>query len=230
MTIGIYLLRFNGTDQVYVGQSVNIEVRYRVHKQKMRQGTHNYKVQEAFKHYGIPSLEILCECMDAAELNTLEEEAFEIYNSVDNGLNVARNADIHLQGELNGSSKYTNEQILEAFLLLQDPNNSFKSISILTKVSESTIRHISSGEAHSWIQEVFPEEYSNLPNLFSLRRAKVSSAKSKGINYPLVKSPTGEVFKIDNANAFARSNGMDSSYFIKLLNGKAKSCKGWVLA
>lgn len=64
MTCGIYLLRFTGLDKVYIGQSLNIEQRYRKHLQFLRnQDTKaNYRMKAAYLLYGAPQLEILCEC------------------------------------------------------------------------------------------------------------------------------------------------------------------------
>lgn len=232
MTIGIYLLKFNGTDKVYVGQSVQIEVRYRVHKLKLRTGKANYKLQEAYKIYGNPILDIIVEGIQKEELNFLEKEAFEIYNSIDNGFNIASEPDIHLEGELNGFSKYTNEQVIDVFIYLLDLSYRYADIESLTGVSLSTIRHISNGESHSWLGREFPEEYSILMSLKGLKRQQATNdAKSMGIKFPDIKSPKGEVFSdIPNACAFAREHGLDSSTLIKLFKGYVKSTKGWTLA
>ncbi len=231
MTTGIYVLKFSGTNKVYIGQSVNIEVRYRVHKQKLKDGSHNYKMMEAYNKYGLPEIEILCEC-SREELNKYEAEAFEIYNSIAEGFNIASEPDIHQEGEKNGASRYSNEDIIKVFKMLIDPNNRYKDICTATGVSENTIRHVANGDAHTWLSVKFPEDYPKLAEIIrtQIRRALSGSAKSKGIEYPRVKAPDGSIHKVDNANAFARQHGMDSSYFIKLLNKKALSCKGWKLA
>jgi len=230
MTSGIYVLKFNGTDRVYVGQSVNIETRYRAHKQKLRNGSHNYKMLEAYKLYGIPELEIICECTKN-ELNRLEQEAFEIYDSINNGFNISEDPDIYQEGEKNGYSKYTNDQIREVFKYLLDISYRYKDIESLTGVKLNTVRHIANGESHSWLATEFPIEYADMLSIKGAdRQASANCAKTLGKIYPKVISPTGETFEVTNANAFARKYGLDSSYFIKLLNKRALSCKGWKLA
>ena len=92
MTCGIYLLRFNGTKAVYVGQSINIEERYSSHIRYMRAKTTSHKLQYAYDTYGIPTLEILVEC-DKELLNETENEAIAIFNSVENGFNTLSNAE-----------------------------------------------------------------------------------------------------------------------------------------
>lgn len=54
MTIGIYRLCFNGTDQCYVGQSVNIEKRYKQHLSSFINNKANPKMMEAYIQYGNP--------------------------------------------------------------------------------------------------------------------------------------------------------------------------------
>lgn len=61
MTSGIYQLNFN--DQAfYVGQSINIEVRWKQHFDKFRKGTAAKKMQDAYNYYGLPNATILLEC------------------------------------------------------------------------------------------------------------------------------------------------------------------------
>lgn len=61
MTSGIYQLNFN--DQAfYVGQSINIEVRWKQHFDKFRKGTAAKKMQDAYNTYGLPDVSILLEC------------------------------------------------------------------------------------------------------------------------------------------------------------------------
>lgn len=228
-TIGIYVLKFLGTSKVYVGQSVNIEKRYTIHRRKLKDGTHNYKMLEAYKKFGMPELEIILEC-DKKDLNNCEAEAFEIYDAIHNGFNIATEPSIHLEGSSNGASKYSNEDIYKTMKYMLDITNSFKKISSITGVHESTIRHISNGDAHTWLEREYPGEYREMRSISdSDRKAYHSSAIGRGKSYPLVVSPTGETYNITNANAFAREHGLDSSYFIKVLNRRARSCKGWKL-
>lgn len=230
MTCGVYILKFYGTTSVYVGQSLNIENRFKVHIRKLRNGTHNYKMLKAFGMYGLPTFEIITECTKSA-LNAAELEAFEIFNSVDNGFNVASEPDIHLEGDKNGASKYTNEQIIDVFNFLLDLDNRYSDIALATDVPISTIRHIANGESHLWLSREYPVEYSTLLSYKgSTRQSAGNSGKAQGKVYPDVRSPDGIVYKVECANQFAREHGMDPSYFIKLLNKKAKSCKKWVLA
>lgn len=231
MSCGIYKLNFNGTDKVYIGQSDNIEYRFKKHIQSLKNGKANYKMLEAFNRYGLPTLEILVECLKE-ELNTFEKEAFEIFDSIKNGFNIASEPDIHLSGELNPASKYSNEDIALVFELLLDEYNSYKSISGETGVSISTIRHIANLESHTWLKEVYPDKYKILEDLRGFKRQSAcNSSKVRGKNLPNIISPEGVAYTIDNISQFAREHNLDPSSLRKVLVGEAryKTHKGWHL-
>ena len=231
MTCGIYVLKFNGTNKVYVGQSENIEYRYKKHLQRLKRGDHNYKMQQAYKDYGSPILEIVLADLTKEELNSNEYEAFKIYDSISNGFNIAEQPSIHGNGELNPSSKYPNEKIIEVLLLLIDISNTYKQIESLTGVSESTVRHIANQEAHHWLEQKYPLEYEQLRNLKGKRSTGKNTAIDRGIVYPTILSPTGEEYNIANIAAFAKEHGLDSSSLAKVLKKRPKynSHKGWKL-
>lgn len=138
MSCGIYKLNFEGTDKVYIGQSLCIEERFKGHKSKMRRGLASKKLMEAYTLYGFPSLEILCEC-DESSLNDEENEAIEIFDSVNNGFNKYDRAGgrnkVHLYGDLNGMAVFHNEQIEEVFYLLLENKLTQQEIANKARVS-----------------------------------------------------------------------------------------------
>lgn len=229
MTIGIYLLKFSGTNKVYVGQSLVIEERFTKHKYKLKNNLANYKLQDAFNQFGLPLLEILLECNEKDDLDLLENEAIDIFDSVNNGFNIntrAGGGGIGLRGETHGNSKYSADIIKQVFkqLLLDIP---FKNISEITGVELSTIRDISKGKSHKWLAELYPEEYELLS---SLKYTRVyNTAEHKGITYPPIKNSEGSVFLIKNISSFAKEHGLNKSHLCGVLNGKRKSHLGWQL-
>lgn len=230
MTCGIYILRFNGTDKVYIGQSENIQGRYTDHVYALVTCIHSKKMNAAYTSFGIPKLEVLVEC-SKEELNSLENEAIEIFKAVDNGFNtnkLASGTHTSLFGDTHGRSKYSNAKIVEVFEYLADTEETLKSISILTGVSYSTVQLISSASRHSWLQRAYPDKYSLL--LLKKSTRSYNCAKSKGIDYPLLLSPEGALTKVDNLCKFAKESGLDASNLHKVLTCKAKSHKGWKLA
>lgn len=75
MTCGIYLISNLINNKIYVGQSINIEKRWRQHKRELRNNIHeNKKLQNAWNKYGEENFEfsIACEC-EEKQLNTLEQ-------------------------------------------------------------------------------------------------------------------------------------------------------------
>ncbi len=61
MTCGIYLLTFS-SGKKYVGQSINIEERWKQHFDKFQKGTAAEKMQKEFDRYGYPNTQILKIC------------------------------------------------------------------------------------------------------------------------------------------------------------------------
>lgn len=310
MTIGIYCLRFVGTDKVYIGQcSTDIEkIRYRQHLATFKNGKAAKKLLSAYLEFGIPTIEVLCECT-IDELDRAEEEAIEIFDSVINGFNTLTSAtdspntgvgalssnskytndqilevfyklvntpekststiyketgvsifvinDISnlrshawlkeaypekylilentnrsknsgnynsYKGADNSNSKYSSEQIIEAFNLLVSTCNTFKEIERITKVSTGMIAQIACLHSHGWLKEAFPEKYNILESSPSRK-----SAAGKGIVYPPIISPQGTVYTVENIREFSRTHALDNGHLGKVLNRKSMSHKGWKL-
>lgn len=208
MTCGIYILRFEGTSKVYIGQSINIENRFNLgHLANLRLGIASKKLQDAFSIFGNPTLEVLLEC-DTSTLDTNENEAIEIFNSVDNGFNTCRTAGSFpiLYGEEHGSAKYTNEQYEAVLnLLIETPIKNQSIISEITGVSEASISQISKCVKHKWLKEKYPEKYKILESL--------KGARVRGQNHGMAKysnSAIEEVFKLllEVTNSFKRIQGI----------------------
>lgn len=238
MTIGIYRLVFPNTNKVYVGQSVNIEKRFLQHLHNMRNNLANYKLNEAYKVYGKPTLDILVECR-IDELDECEDESIEIFNSVNNGFNIysyANQVPSSNKGADAANSKYSKLQILEVFeLLVHHTELSSLQIEKITKVSSSVISKISCGTLHTWLKEEYPDKYVVLLDLVGARskaRTIVSdklSAKSQGIHYPSIMDTLGNKYIVENAYRFAREHNLAGNHLTEVLNGHRKSHKGWVL-
>lgn len=232
MSCGIYKLSFNGTDKVYIGQSNNIQNRYRQHITRMSNGQASVLLQEAYLKYGKPSIEVILDCNED-ELDECENEVIAIFNSVENGFNtLAKAGDIPRRvGEDHGRALYSNDTVEDAlFALLSNPLVSIAKIADMVGISKENLYLIANGTNHRWLETKFPKEYANMLELSGTRRATSQSASNRGVVYPLLKSPEGQVFKIENIKAFAREHGLDNGHVGKVLHGKYKSHKGWKLA
>lgn len=226
MTCGIYKLIFNGTDQVYIGQSQNIEYRYSQHLNYLLRGNNSKKLQKAYSEFGTPILEILLEC-SVSELDELENTAIEIYDSFNNGLNSLESAgDIpRLVGEAHPGSKYTNEAIEAAFILLCTTKLTHKQVAEITGVSKNMVNHIAAGTCHAWLQELHPEKYAELIK----NKPIAGTSLERGKMYPPIQDPQGTQYNIVNLREFSRQHNLPYSSLNYLVNGKAKHVKGWVL-
>lgn len=165
MTCGIYLLTFKGTDQVYVGQSRNIEKRYKGHIWLMEKSMHSKKLQDAYNKYGVPTLNIILECC-IEELDTQENEAIQLYDSVVNGFNTLYSAQdtptYNKVGEEHCNCVYTNLQLIEVIRLICLNTISLKNISTILDVDYSTVRGISNGTRFKWLINIIPDMYNEM--------------------------------------------------------------------
>lgn len=238
MTCGIYKISFPNTNKVYIGQSNDCSRRLSEHRKHAKAGNWSKKLQEMYEIHKKFDFEVILEC-DESELNYLENLAIELYDSFNSGFNSLPTAEslpkVCFQGEEHGNSKYTNKQIVEALELLCDYTLGFDKISELTGINRSTVSSISRGVGHTGLKETFPEIWDIVQSLRDKRQSylasKGASAESKGIVYPKIKSPGGEVFTVTNVRAFAREHSLDGSALAKVLKRvkNYNSLKGWTV-
>lgn len=227
MTIGIYKLEFNGTDKVYIGQSLNIEKRFINHKSDMLNGTSSLKMQEAYRLYGLPTLTVLEEC-SISELDKIEYLAICTNNSIVNGFNTVKGGDSSKRGEDNSQAKYCSGIYKEILFYLVETSLSNKEIAEIVEVNINVVKHISDMSRHFWLEEEEPELYNKLVSLRKIGTKKC--AKASGLVYPQIKSPTGCIYNVDNITQFAKLHGLSSGALCSLLNRKIRSTQGWCLA
>ncbi len=237
MTIGIYCLTFYSTNKVYVGQSIDIERRYKEHLQKLKNNTHTVKLLNAYTTYGVPSIKILCICSKES-LNMYEDIFIQYYNSSTEGFNhLEKSTDLptpNNSGTLHGLSKYSEDQIVKVLdLLIEKPFIRYIKISNITGVGYQAVGNIAALNEHTWLKKVYPEKYKILEELKGTRTKNipVNTAEDRGIKYPAVISPNGEIFdNILNVSKFMKDHGITSRRFYDLLNRKETKIMGWVLA
>lgn len=231
MTVGIYKLIFKcATPNLYIGQSQNIETRLSNHRSTLKHAKASSKMLDAYvrSNYEPPILELVEETT-LSELDTRELYYIELYDSINTGLNTTDKVVNLGRGEDNFNAKYSNEEILEAFLYIikNIDTKSNKELSTNTGLSLGTVLGILHGSIHSWIYDIYPEEYDTL--VFRDKK-RTSSAKKLGISYPPIVSPYGVVYVVDNVQQFARDHDLNNSSLHQVLTGKRKSCAKWKLA
>lgn len=224
MTCGIYILKFNNTNKVYVGLSQNIENRYRGHLYSLKNGISNKKLIEAYTLYGVPTYEVICECVKE-ELEEAEQEAINIYDSINNGFNEreagATGASPSIRGEGNAKSKHTNDTYIKIFKDILYTKLSYIEIADKYNVSVQIVDHIALGISHKdWLQDKFPEEYALL---------KETIKKRKEISVSLINKITGEKVLVTSLLEFSKKTGVPKSSLSSLCTGRYASAGDWKL-
>lgn len=235
MTIGIYSITWTKENLVYVGQSSNIEKRFNEHQRKLNLGAHsNYRLQEAYSTYGIPQYSILEVC-NIDQLDNLEVAwtlKLKALDTSSGGLCIVTPGKSGGSGVNHGSSKYSKFSILKVFSLLYRTKLSSKDISNKAKVLRPTVTAIMLGTQHIWLQEQYPNQYTQM-----LSREKMlhrPTLASKGTSVSFI-SPEGlEYSNITSIKEFCEKLSWTTHSlktmtvgFSKLNTGTAKSYLGW---
>ncbi len=230
MTIGIYSLYWEDQDLVYIGQSQNLERRYKDHINSLQNGTHNnYKVQDTFNKYGEPKF-IVLEVCKIADIYTKEILWTEEFNSLHglNGLNIVEPGTSSSGWGTNAANaRYSRIQILRVFSMLYKTTLKYSTISLKSKVPIHIINQIKNGLIHTWLCNDYTTKY----RLMQLRPKNYPKTK---IEESTLVSSTGEIHILTSIKDFCLSipelaiNIKTSSAAIgKVLLNKKKSYKGW---
>jgi hypothetical protein len=231
MTIGIYLLSFDSFNHCYVGQSVNVELRYKKHCYLLKNRKHyNTRIDSIYNRYKqLPELHIL-ETTDISNLTVKEDFWINEFDTLNNGLNM-RTSEFTANNGVNASrSIFSREQILQVFeLLVSDVYMPYKDISAITNVSTGIVSMIACGKVHSWLGQEYPEEYTSLISKINTRK---SYQHSYGYVWPTLVSPTGDEYSdIKNLKEFARTHDLHYPSLQKVCRQTygAKSINGWTI-
>ena len=93
MTSGIYRIYCKSEDKSYIGKSINIEERWKIHQNELKKGKHhNKKLQKVFNKYGKDDFEfsILKEVDDYYEITYYESYYAEEFNAFNCGYNIGK--------------------------------------------------------------------------------------------------------------------------------------------
>lgn len=159
MSIGIYKITNKINGKSYIGQSVNIERRFREHCLRAEQ-----QIDQAIQKYGIHNFDFqIIELCDLMELNVREDYYIQYYDTiVPKGYNLGL-CHSTTCGENNGVSKLTNEDII--YMRNIYASRAYQSgrqiwlVNFSHKVSYDAFRMAFTGQKWSSIMpEVFTEE------------------------------------------------------------------------
>lgn len=224
---GIYCMYFEQIyNKVYIGCSINIHKRITDHLGGLRRNNHcNYLLQNAYNKYGCPHVEVLELCSDEY-LAEKEVSYIEEFDSFYNGFNLTLGAEGRCFGENNGAAKYTEKTYKAVLFELAYTNKSCQQIADEVGVTRGIVKQISGLKTHHYLKESYPKEYSMIEQKYN---TKDNSAKSKGISYPILISPIGEEFQVENIHKFAEEHNLQYQNLHKVLTGKRKHHLNWHL-
>lgn len=230
MTIGIYVLYYEtDNNKYYVGQSVNIENRYREHCNKLRAGNHiNLKLSNDYLFYKhLPTMHILEQC-SLEHLDEREEYWISEFNSYYRGYNNTAGGDATANGYKSPFCLNTKEELENVFNLLSNTDKSYSDIESLTNVSVSAIRKIANGSRHSWLHEQFPDLWEIIKNKIGRTTALYEDKEI------YVKIMLDLAYSNDTLDTIARKYGANISTIKNINYGaqhaeflKSKDCVAW---
>lgn len=170
MTTGIYQLNFN--DQAfYIGQSLDIEQRWKQHSDKFRKGTAAQKMQYAYDQLGMPKFYYVLEC-HKDYLDIMEGYYISVQKTYPNCLN---------------STAPKLDPAIDYQWLVDYPHMlKYSSFEIMTSFIQATHDKTALQEAHEDLQHSFNKE-------FMLHKAMVELRDGKDENAELVKDYHGRL-------------------------------------
>lgn len=177
MSIGIYKITNKNNGKIYIGQSNNIERRFKQHQQKGAES--RIPLDIAIKKYGKDNFTYeIIELCSLEELNEKQSYWIKYYNSIENGYNCSEGGDQQSVGENNGRSKLTEEDVIlirKAYQNHQKQKDIYNTY-FSNKISFQYFQNVWQGQSWSYIMpEVFTEEnkkYYTLENSFGDKGAK----------------------------------------------------------
>ena len=236
MTCGIYKLMFKGTNKVYIGQSTNIDRRYKEHLANFITKKCNNKLLKAYDDYGVPNYEVLEECTEEL-LEELEIKYTQAYNCIEEGLNVCLGSPIGTatgSGVGHSKAKYSKEAILRALEALKSPSNLLPEVSIRYDVSTRVLQSIFYRQRHAWVDIEYPQL---IDEVLKANRIRLSKSVSDSYAYrepinpkrtPTIVSPAGEVILVSGTmQQFCITNNLNASSMSRVVCGTQKEHRGW---
>ena len=155
--IGIYKITNKKNGKVYIGQSQNIEERWRSHKinyKNPKAKEYESKKYRAMRKYGINNFDfsVIEEC-NISELDEKEKYWIKQYNSVIDGYNISWGGQdsFGLKKEYHSQAKLSRKQIEEIYQLLIENEISYTEISKRMNISKAELSNINLGK--NWYEE-----------------------------------------------------------------------------
>lgn len=218
--VGIYKITNQLNGKVYIGQSINIEHRWKEHIQEAKNGIRNYALYNAMRKYGIEnfSFEIIEECSEK-ELDEKEVYYIKEYNSYYDGYNST------LGGQGKGFQRCINSQeiydLWDQGLSVFEINEKLKD-----KVGHTTIRKYLQSYKNYSVKE--SNSRGNLrsikANEFRKNNPNCNSSRNKVVQYDLWGKYIASYDSYEDAE---RKTGIDSVVIGRVINGIQNQAGGF---
>ena len=211
----IYKLLFSD-GSMYVGKTTRaIDSRYKEHCSRLHKGTHHsYKVQNKYKEFGIPKVEILEE-VGISSIDNREVYWIAKLDTYYSGLNCSKGGETTKVGEDHIAAKYKNDDYMAVVYCLAYTNWSLREVAEELNVGYEMVKHLYSGRTNKFLSKEIPEVYS----IMCKKRDKIPEVvDSNGTSYP-----------VPSIKIFIEKFDLNGSSFNHLLNKKIKTYKGWAL-
>ena len=164
MTTGIYQLNFKQS-AFYIGQSLDIDARWKQHAEKLKKGTAAQKMQQAYDTYGMPDGIVLLEC-HKDYLDTMEN--YLIYKQK------------QLPGCLNTTAPKLDESINYQWMLENSQMLKFSAFDIMSQ-------HVNLQHDHNDLERKYQLQTANFNKQYLLSKAAIELRDGKDENERLVK-------------------------------------------